>query len=144
MKDIDDAIAKLQQKYISAVATRNAGALIQLYDPKVRVFDAWGVWEYNKAESWQVAIEGWLASNPSEKLQVKFTDSITIGSLELASMTAIVTYASIAPDGSETNSMQNRITWVVKTSSHNLRIVHEHTSAPIGFEDMKAILKKQA
>lgn len=67
-----------------------------------------------------------------------------MGSLGLATMTAIVTYASIAPDGSETNSMQNRITWVIKTSGHNLRIIHEYTSAPIGFEDMKAILKKQA
>lgn len=95
MKDIDDAIAKLQQKYISAVATRNANALIQLYDPKVRVFDAWGVWEYTRVESWQVAVEGWLASNPSEKLQVKFTDSITMGSLELASMTAIVDRKSV-------------------------------------------------
>ena len=30
-----------------------------------------------------------------------------------------------------------------KTSGHVLRIVHEHTSAPIGFEDAKAILKRE-
>lgn len=38
--------------------------------------------------------------------------------------------------------MQNRISWVLKTSGHVLRIVHEHTSAPVGFEDAKAILKR--
>ena len=38
--------------------------------------------------------------------------------------------------------MQNRISWVLKTSGHVLRIVHEHTSAPIGFEDTKAILER--
>ena len=142
MKDIDDAIAKLQAKYSAAVAARSASGLIQLYDPKARIFDAWGVWEYRGAESWKVAIEGWLGSNPGDKFQVRFTDSIVTGDLELASLSAIVSYASIAPDGGESRSMQNRISWVVKTSGHNLRIVHEHTSAPIGFEDMKAILAR--
>lgn len=144
MKDIDDAIAKLQAKYSAAVAARSVSGLMQLYDPKARVFDAWGVWEYRGADAWQVAIEGWLASNPSDKFQVRFTDSIVTGDLALASMSAIVSYASIAPDGSETHAMQNRMSWVVKTSGHNLRIIHEHTSAPIGFDDMKAILKRPA
>ena len=144
MKDVDDAIAKLQAKYIAAVATRSVSGLMQLYDPKVRVFDAWGVWEYNGTESWQVAIEGWFASDPNNKFQVSFTDSVVMGDLALASMTAIANYVSIAPDGSVVHSMQNRITWIVKTAGHQLRIVHEHTSAPIGFEDMKAILKRQA
>ena len=39
--------------------------------------------------------------------------------------------------------MQNRISWLLKTSGHVLRIVHEHTSAPIGFEDAKAILERR-
>ena len=38
--------------------------------------------------------------------------------------------------------MQNRISWVLRTSGHVLRIVHEHTSAPIGFTDMKAMLQR--
>jgi hypothetical protein len=40
--------------------------------------------------------------------------------------------------------MQNRMSWVLKTSGHVLRVVHEHTSVPIGFEDEKAILKRVA
>jgi hypothetical protein len=38
--------------------------------------------------------------------------------------------------------MQNRLSWVLKTGGHVRRIVHEHTSAPMGFEDMKAILQR--
>lgn len=144
MKDIDEAIAKLQQRYIAAVAGRNVKALIQLYDPKARVFDAWGVWEYDGADAWQIAIEGWFSAQPNDKLQISFSHCVVLGNLELATMTAIVSYAGIAPDGSESHSMQNRMTWVVRTIAHNLRIVHEHTSAPIGFEDMKAILKRPA
>ena len=142
MKDIDEAIAKLQSKYIAAVSSRNVNALIQLYDSKARIFDAWGHWEYQETESWQIAVEGWLSSNPTGKFVVKFSDSTVLGSLEMASMTAIVFYAIVAPDGNELHSMENRITWIVRTTGHNLRIVHEHTSAPIGFEDMKVILKR--
>ena len=39
--------------------------------------------------------------------------------------------------------MQNRISWVLEMSGHVLRVIHEHTSAPIGFEDSKAILKRE-
>jgi len=74
MKDIDDAIATLRQKYAAAVAARNVAGLMQLYDPKVRVFDAWGVWDYNGAEPWQIAVEGWLSSSPSDKFVVNFSD----------------------------------------------------------------------
>ena len=144
MRDIDQAIEKIKQRYIDAVASRNASALVQLYDPKVRIFDAWGVWEYNGTPAWQIAVEGWFASKPTDKLQVSFSECTVVGTLDLAIMTAIVTYAGISVDSKETHSMQNRMTWILRTVGHNLRIVHEHTSAPIGFEDMKAILQKRA
>jgi hypothetical protein len=38
--------------------------------------------------------------------------------------------------------MQTRLTWVLRTRGHVLRIVHEHTSAPVGFDDSKAILQR--
>lgn len=144
MKDIDDAVAELQRKYIAAVSGRNVEALMQLYDPKLRVFDAWGVWQYGGRDAWRVAAEGWLSSDPSERFRVEFKETEVSGNADLALATAIVTYAADAPDGKELRAMQNRITWAVKTSGHNLKIVHEHTSAPIGFEDMKAILQRSA
>lgn len=143
MKDIDKAIENLRDRYISAVQGRNSKALTQLYDSRVRIFDAWGVFEYSGADAWQIAVEGWLSSNPTEKLQVNFTDCVNSGNMDLATMTAMVTYAGLSPEGQELHAMQNRITWIVKTIGHNLRIVHEHTSAPVGFEDMKAILKRK-
>ena len=142
MKDIDEAITKLKQRYTDAVSARNAKALVQLYDPKARIFDTWGVWEYTATDSWQLAIEGWLSSRPGDKLRVSFNDCVVWGGMELATMTAIVTYAGISPDGTESQSMQNRLSWTVKTIGHNLRIIHEHTSVPIGFENMTAILKR--
>ena len=65
---------------------------------------------------------------------------------ELVVVSAIVSYAT-QPAGGDSpaapRSMHNRLTWVLRTSGHVMRIAHEHTSAPIGFEDMKAILQRQ-
>jgi hypothetical protein len=37
----------------------------------------------------------------------------------------------------------SRIAWVLRESDGILHIVHEHTSAPIGFADAKAILQRE-
>lgn len=144
MSDIHDAIATLQARYVSAVAARNVSGLLDLYDPHVRVFDAWGVWEYDGIESWRVAVEGWLATDPGHRFDVRFTDTKVLGDAASGVMTAIANYTSLAPDGREVHAMQNRITWFVRHVADEWHIVHEHTSAPIGFEDMKAILNKPA
>jgi hypothetical protein len=39
--------------------------------------------------------------------------------------------------------MQNRITGVMTSRGAVLRVVHEHISTPIGFEDAKAILRRE-
>jgi hypothetical protein len=44
MAETDKAITRIVETYKSAVYARDAAALIRLYDPKVRVFDTWGVW----------------------------------------------------------------------------------------------------
>jgi ketosteroid isomerase-like protein len=142
MQELDSAVAKLQASYAAAVLQRDAEAFARLYDPAVRIFDAWGIWEYKGAEPWRRAVEGWFSSLGTEKVKVTFSDTENHGSLAIAITSAIVAYASLSAEGEELRSMQNRITWGLRTTGHVLRIVHEHTSAPVGFEDMKAILHR--
>jgi len=140
--DAGKAVARVLEGYESAVHAKDVDALMRLYDPAVRVFDAWGVWSHEGAAAWRVAVEGWFASLGSERVKVRFDDVRSAGGPELAMVTAIVTYAGFAASGEALRSMQNRITWVLRTTGHVPRIVHEHTSAPIGFEDQKAILAR--
>lgn len=144
MSDIQDTVSRLQARYAAAVAARSVSGLLDLYDPQVRVFDAWGVWEYDGVESWRVAVEGWLATDPGHRFEVRFTDTKVLGDSASGVMTAIANYTSLGPDGREVHAMQNRITWFIRPVGEGWRIAHEHTSAPIGFEDMKAILNKPA
>ena len=142
MSDIDPSIAKILAAYQSAVHAKDVEAFMRLYDPGVRVFDAWGIWSYEGAAAWQVAVEGWFASNPTERAKVAFDDVRCVVSPALSSVTAIVTYAGVSAQGETLRAMQNRLTWTLRTSGHVLRIIHEHTSAPVGFEDQKAILQR--
>ena len=119
---------------------RDVDAFMRLYDPKVGVFDTWGVWEYEDAVKWRRAIESWFGSLGTEKVKVGFEDVKSLGSADFAVVSAVVSYTGISAQGEVLRIMQNRLTWVLKTSGHVLRIVHEHTSAPVGFEDHKAIL----
>ena len=142
MSEIEAPIAKVIEGYKAAVAARDMEALMRLYDPAVRVFDAWGVWSYESAAAWRVAAEGWFATHPADRFSASFEDVRTVSTPAFSSVSAIVTYAVTSPQGVQLNAMQNRLSWILRMSGHALRIVHEHTSAPVGFEDQKAILQR--
>ena len=142
MAETDKAITRILETYKSAVYAKDATALIRLYDPKVRVFDTWGVWSYEGSASWQSAVEAWFTSLGTERAKVSFDDVQTSGDADFAVVSAIATYAAQSAQGEPLRSMQNRLTWVLKTSGHVLRIIHEHTSVPVGFDDAKAILQR--
>ena len=139
---VDAAIRGVLDSYQSAVSAKDAEALMQLYDPAVRVFDAWGVWSYEGAAAWRKAIDAWFASLGGERVKVTFDDVQTLGAADLAMVNAIVTYAGISAEGKQLRQMQNRLTWCLRGAGSGLRIVHEHTSAPISFDESKAILRR--
>ena len=143
MSDLEQSIAKVLDSYSAAVYAKDVGAFVRLYHPDVRVFDAWGTWSYEGAESWQRMVEAWFTSLEDERVKVTFEDVNTWEGQGSALVSAIVTYTGVSSQGEVLRAMQNRLTWALRDCGHVLRIVHEHTSAPIGFEDQKAILQRQ-
>jgi len=142
VSDTDKSIARVLESYESAVLAKDVVAFMRLYDPGVRVFDAWGVWSHEGSEAWQRAVEGWFTSLGTERVKVRFDDVQSTVARDMAMVSAVVTYAGVSAEGEPLRAMQNRLTWVLRTSGHVLRIVHEHTSAPLGFDDSKAILQR--
>ncbi|CAN5133572.1 hypothetical protein BH11PSE9_BH11PSE9_02410 [soil metagenome] len=142
MSDAEKQVMRALETYKSAVLAKDAETLMHLYDPEVRVFDTWGVWSYEGAAAWRIAIEGWFSSLRDEKCRVTFDDVKLIEAPGFAAMSAVATYTGMSGQGADIRSMQNRMSWVFKTSGHVLRVVHEHTSVPVGFDDAKAILHR--
>ena len=143
MSDTEKQVLRALDTYKSAVLAKNADTFMHLYDPEVRVFDTWGVWSYEGAKAWRIAVEGWFTLLRNENVRVTFEDVKIVERQDFALMSAIVTYAAVSAQGQELRAMQNLISWVLRTSGHVLRIIHEHTSAPVGFEDAKAILTRE-
>ena len=44
MSDIEKQVQRAIDTYKSAVLAKNVETLMHVYDPDVRVFDAWGTW----------------------------------------------------------------------------------------------------
>lgn len=132
----------LLDAYVAAVYDRNAWAFLQLYAPQARIYDTWGVWSYEGTDSRRQAIEGWFSSLGQERVKVSFDEIQITEDQALAVLTATGRYAAISADGVEIRSMQNRFTWVLQRKDGDWAIVHEHTSVPIGFSDLKGILQR--
>lgn len=142
MTDLEASIERLQQSYITAVWERDVHGFLSLYDPSARIFDAWGVWQHQGAESWRHVVESWFSSLGTERVRVTFAETQSSGNPALAFVSAIGTYAGVSAEGIELRAMQNRMSWGLYDTGQGLRIVHEHTSVPVNFDNMKAILRR--
>lgn len=128
--------------YRAAVFAKDVDAFMRLYEPDVRVFDTWGVWSYEGAPAWRKVVEHWFSSLGTERVQVTMDDVRVGGAPGLTLVSGIVTYAGVAADGTPLRAMQNRFTWAIVGDGDAASIAHEHTSAPIGFDDSTAILQR--
>jgi ketosteroid isomerase-like protein len=144
VSEVEASVTRVIEGYKAAVAARDIDGFMRLYDPAVRIFDAWGVWSYEGVPAWKVPIESWFASHPEDRHVVTFEDISCVSTPALVSVAAVVTYAMVSASGEQVGAMQNRLTWVLKPDAGRLSIVHEHTSVPVGFEDQKAILQRPA
>ena len=142
MNDIDPRLSFVCDGYTRAVLDKNVAAFLGLYHPAARVFDTWGVWSYEGEPARRKVIEDWLGSLGEERVAVTFDRVQATVTNDLASLTARVVYAAISPAGAELRSMQNRLTWVLRPESGTWKIIHEHTSVPIG-NDLKGLLQHE-
>jgi ketosteroid isomerase-like protein len=143
MKSSEASVKQILDIYKQAVYNKDVDAFIRLYDANVRVFDTWGVWSYEDANAWRKMAEGWLSSLGDERVRVTFDDVQVIGDESIVTASAVTSYAELSAEGQELSAMQNRLSWVLKSIDGEWKIVHEHTSAPVGFDDGKVILKRE-
>jgi len=137
----ENTVAGMPAAYSMAVGAKDVEAFLNLYDPAVRVFDAWDAWSYEGRDTWRSCVQAWFAAGGDE-LSVRFDDVRTLQAGDFGTLTSVVTYASAAPDGTARRELQNRITWVLRKEQGAWRIVHEHTSAPVDPAHQKAILRR--
>jgi uncharacterized protein (TIGR02246 family) len=127
---------EMLEAYAAAVRAKDVDAFVGLYEDDVRTFDLWGVWEYDGKAALREMVTGWFGSlADDEEVAVRFDDVRTQAGADVAAVSAFTTFAAVSPDGTESKSMNNRLTWVLrKEADGSWKIAHEHTSAPAGDE----------
>lgn len=141
MNEREQSIMRILDNYKAAVFAKDVDAFIALYDENVDVFDMWGTWAYNGVEAWRGTVADWFGSLTTERVVVGMEDIRTIVAHDVAVVYAFVTYKGLSAEGKELRAMRNRITMVLKHNGDAWKIVHEHSSAPIDGETLKAILQ---
>lgn len=143
MSDIEEQIRQIFEGYKTAVFEKNVEAFLALYDENIHLFDMWEKWSYNGKDAWREMVSNWFGSLGDEKVVVDF-DSLTITATnEIAVVHTFVTYKAVASNGNELRSMNNRLTAALKKSNGTWKIFHEHSSAPLDGNTLKATLQRQ-
>lgn len=142
MSDIEEQIRQIFEGYKTAVFEKNVEAFLALYDENIHLFDMWEKWSYNGKDAWREMVSNWFGSLGDEKVVVDF-DSLTITATnEIAVVHTFVTYKAVASNGNELRSMNNRLTAALKKSNGTWKIFHEHSSAPLDGNTLKATLQR--
>jgi ketosteroid isomerase-like protein len=134
--------SQLLDAYKMAVYEKNVDAFSDLYDPGVIVFDVWEKWDIQGLTAWKQMAIDWFKSLGSERVVVAFEEPEIRSSEELAVVTAFVSYSAVNASGETLRSLQNRYTAVLRRIGPEWKVVHEHTSAPIVHETLKALLRR--
>lgn len=144
MSQMNDPFARTLAAYQAAVLAKDAEAFTALYDNDVQVFDMWGAWSLRGIEPWQKMATDWFASLGNETVVVGVADAHSTVGAELVIGHAILTYTGVSAEGKELRSMSNRMTMALKRTGDVWKIIHEHTSAPIDHQTLKAMLQYKA
>jgi uncharacterized protein (TIGR02246 family) len=137
-------ITTLFENYTSAVLDKDIERFLGLYADDTLVFDAWGMWEFAGVDAWRPMVTAWFESLGDKLCQARFTEVVATVRDDLATAHAAVRYAEVTVDGTEVDSMMNRMTVVLETRDGEWKITHEHTSMPLDMETMKGLFDAYA
>jgi uncharacterized protein (TIGR02246 family) len=138
----EDDVRALLTVYSESAYAKDVDRFMTMYADGVRVFDLWGSWEIAGAVSWRESIAGWFGSLGDESVVADFDDIDVSASGDLAALTAMVGYSAESASGDRVRQMTNRLSWVIARTDGRWRVIHEHTSAPVGMETGKVILER--
>jgi uncharacterized protein (TIGR02246 family) len=136
------AIEALFETYKNSVYQKDVEAFTALFDEQVLVFDMWQLWTYEGLPAWRAMVNDWLTMLGTNRDVVIFSNIKIQASGDLATATAFVRFTAVSEKGKELRFLENRLTWIVQQKEGIWKIIHQHTSSPINFETMQAILQR--
>jgi uncharacterized protein (TIGR02246 family) len=125
---------ELLDRYAAAARAKDVESFLDLYADDVRSFDLWGAWSYDGKDALRAVVTEWFRSVDTDTIGVDFDEIRSEIGEDVAGVSAFTTFRGISAEGEELRSMDNRLTWILRRDGVGWKIVHEHTSAPVGEE----------
>lgn len=141
MNESTSAFQQILDGYRAAVLAKDVEAFVALYADDIHVFDMWGAWSLHGIDAWRAMATDWFGSLGSETVVVEATQVHSTAADELAFGHALLKFSAHAADGTVLRSMTNRVTMGLRRREGVWRVAHQHTSAPIEHDTLKAILQ---
>jgi len=129
--------------YTAAVHAKDLDAFVSLYDDTVRIFDTWDRWSHDGLVAWRTMALEWFGSRGTDRVVVDVSDVRSSATPDMAHASAFLRFTAVDPAGKPLRSLENRITVVLERRGAAWKVVHEHTSAPVNSEGLKAMLKRE-
>lgn len=133
-------VENILNRYKTTAEAKDLDGHLALYDENVVVFDLWDQWSMQGRSAVRAMVSEWFGSLGIENVKVDFEIQQATTSGSVAYGYAIVKYSAVSALGETIRWLQNRMTVVLENRSGEWKIVHQHTSAPVG-DDMKVKLR---
>ncbi len=141
MSKYADPVLQMIETYKESVLNKNVDAFCALYDSDIHIFDMWDQWSMRGINAWRAMANDWFTSLGTERVTVEARNVESVVTADMAVGHAIFSYTAFSAQGEKLRSLDNRITVVLKRVGDSWKVIHEHTSAPINHESLKAYLK---
>ena len=144
MKNQEDIILNLLNKYKIAAETKDVELMLSLYSAEIHVFDCFSDWELIGIDKYKEMIVDWFNSLNEEKLHliVSFSDFSIEMDERIAFAHCNILFEAYNEDNRKIRFITNRFTFNIKRHESQWLIVHQHSSLPINPENGKMMTKK--
>lgn len=137
MATTQTTVQSVFDRYVEAVKASDADALLSLYADDVHVYDLMEPFERHGREAGREMMREWLGKE-EEKQSCTIEDLHVEQEGDLAVARASLLYEVTMPDGTH-HGMWNRGMWALRRIDGEWKIIMEHTSVPLGAEDMQPV-----
>jgi ketosteroid isomerase-like protein len=129
-------IAAFIETFKNTAFAKDVSGFLALYDDDTRIFDLWKKWSYRGVSAWKTAVLEWFNHTGENRDAISLDDVVIQGSDDFCVVTAFITFSCVDAEGAVLRAMHERLTWALAKKGNGWKILHQHSSAPVG-DDLK-------